>query len=284
MGCITAFVAAVKHLVTYAHGIANTKHLDAAVHELFANPINCHIAGGCNQDLILTLKGLDDGLDERGGLTSARRAVDDGHVTSLKNMLDSIGLTKVEPRAADLRKFTKARSQRAQQSFTETDKRIVVTTYGLLESTFHDLIGGGIDTKPQSEEVSTTAVENGLDGVLPNHTETQRARCHAVDIALMRKFVYRAIVFLIEKTDSLAWFELIVAEVVGHRATDSEYQVVEGVAMPLDRLNGVSSTRNEGILNLEFRILKGLLILMTFIVELTVDEFDETGEMSDGLR
>ena len=68
----------------------------------------------------------------------------------------------------------------------------------------------------------------------------------------MRELVYRTIVFLIEETDGLSRFELIVAEVVGHRATDSEYQVDEGVAMPLDRLNGVSSTRQEGILNLEF--------------------------------
>lgn len=132
--------------------------------------------------------------------------------------------------------------------------------------------------------MSTTAIEDRLNGVLPNDTETQRARCHAVNIALVREFIDRTIVFLVEKADSLACLELIVAEVVGHRATDSEYQVVEGVAMPLDRLNGVSSTRQEGILNFEFRILKGLLILMTFIVELAVDEFDETGEMSDGLR
>lgn len=178
--------------------------------------------------------------------------MNDGHVAGFENMLYGVGLAGVEPRAADSRKLTGLRLKGTNEGFTETDKRIVVTTYGLLESTFHDLIGGGIDAKPQSEEVSTTAVENGLDGVLPNHTETQRARCHAVNIALVRKFIDRTIVFLIEKTDSLAWFELIVADVVGHRATDSEYQVVEGVAMPLDRLNGESSTRNEGILNFEF--------------------------------
>jgi hypothetical protein len=178
--------------------------------------------------------------------------VNDGHVAGFENMLYGVGLAGVEPRAADSRKLTGLRLKGTNEGFAESHKILIITAQRFLQSAFHHLIRSGVNAQTKTKQVSTTAIEDRLNGVLPNDTETQRARCHAVDIALMRKFVYRTIVFLIEKTDGLSRFELIVAEVVGHRATDSEYQVVKGVAMPLDRLNGESSTRNEGILNFEF--------------------------------
>ena len=64
--------------------------------------------------------------------------------------------------------------------------------------------------------------------------------------------MYGAVFFLIEEADGLARLELVVAYVVGDRAVDGKYDVVESVAVPIDRFDGIAAARNEGILNFEF--------------------------------
>ena len=60
----------------------------------------------------------------------------------------------------------------------------------------------------------------------------------------MRELVYRTIVFLIEETDGLARLELVVAPVLSGCETDGKDEVVEGITMPLNRLDWISDTRN----------------------------------------
>ena len=67
----------------------------------------------------------------------------------------------------------------------------------------------------------------------------------------MRKLMDKAIVFLIEEADSLSRLELVVAPVLSGCKTDGKDEVVEGITMPLNRLDRISDTRNGRTLNFD---------------------------------
>ena len=89
-----------EHLVVHTRRIAYAQHVDAAVGELFANPVYGHVALRAHHHLTLTHQRLVDGLHERGGLSRARRPVYNGHVLGPHHLVDGLLLRGIEPREA----------------------------------------------------------------------------------------------------------------------------------------------------------------------------------------
>ena len=59
----TTLVGEREHLVVHTCRVTYPKNLDAPVHQLLGDPIDGHIALRADQDLILAVQRLIDGLD-----------------------------------------------------------------------------------------------------------------------------------------------------------------------------------------------------------------------------
>ena len=97
MGLEAALIGEAEHLVIDACGIADAQHVDAAVDELLADPVDGHIALRANQHLTLAHQRLVDGLDERRGLAGAWRTVHHLHILGPQHLVDGPLLRLVEP-------------------------------------------------------------------------------------------------------------------------------------------------------------------------------------------
>ena len=92
-----ALIGEPQHLVVDARGISHSQHLHAAVHQALANPVDRHVALSAHQHLVLAPQRLIDGLDQRGGLARAGRAMHHGDILSLQHLVDGMLLSGVEP-------------------------------------------------------------------------------------------------------------------------------------------------------------------------------------------
>ena len=91
------FVSERQHLVVHLHGVAYAQHVDAAVNEPFANPVNRHVALRAHKHLVLAAQRLVDGLHEGCRLARARRSVYDGHVLGAEYVVHRLFLRRVKP-------------------------------------------------------------------------------------------------------------------------------------------------------------------------------------------
>ena len=85
-----------EHLVIDLGRIADAEHMQTTVDQFLRNPVDCHIALGTHQHLVLPPQGLIDGLDKRGGLTRSGRAMHDGHILGSQHLVDRLLLRAVE--------------------------------------------------------------------------------------------------------------------------------------------------------------------------------------------
>ena len=92
-----ALVSERQHLVVNLGGVAYAQHVDAAVDELFANPVDSHVALRADEHLVLAAQRLVYGLDQRGRLARARRPVYYRHVLGAQHLVDGLLLHAVEP-------------------------------------------------------------------------------------------------------------------------------------------------------------------------------------------
>ena len=84
----TALVGEREHLVVYPCRITYPEYLDASVYQLFGNPIDSHIALRADQNLVFAVQCLIDGLDKRGRLSRAWRAMNDGDIFRSQDLID----------------------------------------------------------------------------------------------------------------------------------------------------------------------------------------------------
>ena len=98
MGLEAALVGKRQHLVVDTGGIADTQDIDASVDELFANPVDSHIALRTYQHLTLAHQCLTDSFYQRSGLACTWRSVDDGHILGTQHFVDSLLLSGIQIR------------------------------------------------------------------------------------------------------------------------------------------------------------------------------------------
>ena len=213
---IAALVAAIEHLTAHAQGVADAQHGHAAQGELEADPVDSGIAGGADEHLGLALEGLDDGLDEGGGLAGAGRAVDDGDLLRLDDPLDGILLAGVEPWEREAWKAAEGGLAGAYKGVAQADKTLVGATLGSREGVEHDAVGGGVDAEADAEQTAVGMGTERLKGGTGGDGDGEGADVDLLDIALYGQFAEGgAVVGKVEERDGLAGLEIGVDLIVG---------------------------------------------------------------------
>ena len=80
MGLKATFIGEGEHFIVDTRGIADTQHVDAAIHQFLRDPVHRHVTLCADQYLVLASQCLVDGFDECRGLTRSRGAMDDRHI------------------------------------------------------------------------------------------------------------------------------------------------------------------------------------------------------------
>ena len=96
--CLKTFIGERQHLVVHSAGIADTQHVDAAVHEFLAYPVDSHIALGAYQHLVLAHQCFTDGFHQGCRLTRSWRTVYNGYILGSQYHIDSTLLRRVQIR------------------------------------------------------------------------------------------------------------------------------------------------------------------------------------------
>ena len=239
---IAALVAAVEHFAAHTQGVADAQHGDTSEGELLANPVDGGIAGGADEHLRFALEGLDDGLDEGGGLAGAGRAVDDGHLLRLYDPLDGILLAGVEPREGEPWKGAERGLAGAYEGVAQADETLVGAAHGGGEGVEHDAVGSGVDAEADAEQAAVGMGAERLKGRAGGDGDGEGAHVGVLDIALDGQFAEGgAVVGKEEKGDRFAGLEVGVGLVVGDIVGDGQHQLVEGVVGAVAQGDGVAA-------------------------------------------
>ena len=145
MVTVTVFVGTLHHHIVDSEWVADAKHGDAPAKKLLADPVDGGIAWGAHQYLCLALQGLADGLDECGGLTGARRAVNNGSLASAEYFGYGCVLAGVEPRDVVVVQVTERGLSVANEHAAKVDKIFVAAVFHLSEAALHHLIAIVVD-------------------------------------------------------------------------------------------------------------------------------------------
>ena len=96
MGLEAPLVGEGEHFVVHTRGVAYAQHVQPAVNELLADPVDGHVALCADEDLRLAAQRLVDGLHECRRLSRSRWSVHDGHVLGAQHLVHGVGLCGVQ--------------------------------------------------------------------------------------------------------------------------------------------------------------------------------------------
>ena len=141
----TPFVGACQHTVGHTHRVADTQHGHTAVSQFLGNPVHGHIALGAHQHLTLAVQGFVDGLHKCGGLSCARRSVNDSHILGPQYLVYGCFLGAVEPRKTQGLKAELLFLTVAVEDFTQIGQPSAGGAHHTVQSFEHQPVGGFVD-------------------------------------------------------------------------------------------------------------------------------------------
>ena len=279
---IAALVAAVEHFVAHTQGVADAQDGDATERELLADPVDGGIAGGADKHLGFALEGLDDGFDEGGGLAGAGRAVDDGHLLCLDDLLNGILLAGVEPGEGESGQGAEGGLEWAYEGVAQADEALVGAAHGGGEGVEHDAVAGGVDTEAHAQETCLGMGAERLQGRTGGEGYGEGADIGLLDMALHGQFAKGAVVEEGEEGDGLAGLEIGVGLVVGDFVGEGQHQLVEGVVGTVAQGDGVAAV---GLVDLGGEVGggKGTGVCLTLVVHLHMQQLDQPLEGRNGV-